>query len=54
MTGRLVTLDGERVHLDSPTLLPRATAFLWNRRVMLQLNCRGFAVAQHLQPEPAR
>ncbi|MDX1381297.1 MAG: NdvB protein, partial [Xanthomonadales bacterium] len=50
----LVEYAGERVELTSPTAMPRATTFLWNRRMMLQLNCRGYAVGQHLQPEPAR
>ena len=45
--------DG-RCELHSPTALPQASAFLWNRRMMIQLSCRGHAVAQHLQPEPAR
>lgn len=50
----LVEYAGERVELTSPTAMPCATAFLWNRRMMLQLNCRGYAVGQHLQPEPAK
>ena len=49
-----VVLDGERVELASPVAMPRASAFLWNRRMMLQSTCRGFAVAQHMQPEPTR
>jgi cellobionic acid phosphorylase len=34
--------------------MPEASAFLWNPRLLLQLNCRGYAVAQHMQPEPAK
>ncbi|WP_407351185.1 GH36-type glycosyl hydrolase domain-containing protein [Luteimonas sp. R10] len=46
--------DGERFVLTSPTAMPRAAGFLWNRRMMMQVNCRGFAVARFMQPEPAR
>lgn len=34
--------------------MPRATTFLWNRQLILQLNCRGFVTAQHAQPEPSK
>ena len=34
--------------------MPQAAAFLWNPRLLLQVNCRGFVTAQHLQPGPAR
>ena len=34
--------------------MPQASAFLWNRKMLLQINCRGFATAEHMQPEPAR
>lgn len=40
--------------LHSPLTMPRATTFLWNRKLILQLNCRGFVTAQHAQPEPAK
>ena len=46
--------DGERYELGSPTALPRAAGFLWNRKMMIQVNCRGYAVAQFMQPEPAK
>ncbi|MBY5992857.1 GH36-type glycosyl hydrolase domain-containing protein [Ferrimonas balearica] len=45
---------GRRVALLSPTELPKAGAFLYNREMLLQLNCRGFASAQFMQPEPAK
>lgn len=45
---------GRRVVLDSATAMPQASTFLWNRRMLLQLNCRGYATAQFMQPEPAR
>ncbi|MEM6396958.1 MAG: amylo-alpha-1,6-glucosidase [Bacteroidota bacterium] len=34
--------------------MPKASAFLWNEKMMIQVNCRGFATAQHMQPEPAK
>ncbi len=46
--------DGERFELDNPWDLPRAAGFLWNRRMMVQVTCRGYAVAQFMQPEPAK
>ena len=49
-----ITHNGERVELSSPTLMPRAAGFLWNRRMMIQVTCRGYAVAQFMQPEPAK
>ncbi|HEX5788469.1 MAG TPA: NdvB protein [Woeseiaceae bacterium] len=45
---------GDRVELRCPTSMPRASGFLWNRRMLLQANCQGYATAQHLQPEPAK
>lgn len=46
--------NGRRFVLASPTAMPAASTFLWNRRMLLQLNCRGFATAQFMQPEPAK
>jgi len=46
--------DGERYALYSATAMPLASAFLWNRRMMIQVNCRGYATAQFMQPEPAK
>jgi cellobionic acid phosphorylase len=34
--------------------MPRAGGFLWNPRMLLQVNCRGFVVAQHMQPEASK
>lgn len=42
------------VHLQSPTTLPEASGYLWNKRMMIQMTCRGFATAQFMQPEPAK
>lgn len=46
--------NGERYELHSPTSMPRAAGFLWNSRMMIQSTCRGYAVAQFMQPEPAK
>ena len=46
--------DNNRLELSSPTSLPKASAFLWNKKMMIHMNCRGFAVSQFLQPEPAK
>ena len=51
----LKTTDkGERLNLYSPTAMPKAAAFLWNTKMMIHMNCRGFAVSQFMQPEPAK
>lgn len=46
--------DGQRYELSSATAMPRASGFLWNRHMMLHVNCRGFVKAQHMQPEPGK
>jgi cellobionic acid phosphorylase len=48
------TDSGERFELTDPTVMPRAAGFLWNREMLIQVTCRGYAVAQFMQPEPAR
>jgi cellobionic acid phosphorylase len=48
------TENGERLELLSPTSLPKASSFLWNKRMMIHMNCGGYAVAQFMQPEPAK
>ncbi|TGG93200.1 NdvB protein [Natronospirillum operosum] len=49
-----VQADQGRIDLLSPTAMPNACGFLWNRSMMIQMNCRGFATAQFMQPEPAK
>jgi len=46
--------NGERFDLTDPTAMPRAAGFLWNQKMMMQVTCRGYAVAQFMQPEPAK
>ncbi|MES2898497.1 MAG: NdvB protein [Pseudomonadota bacterium] len=48
------TDDGNRFELSSPIAMPNAAGFLWNRKMMIQATCRGYAVAQFMQPEPAK
>jgi len=48
------THNGERFELTTATAMPRAAGFLWNQKMMIQVNCRGYAVAQFMQPEPAK
>jgi len=44
----------DRYVLLSPTAMPQAGGFLWNRKMMIQVTCRGYATAQFMQPEPAK
>ncbi len=46
--------DNQYYLLTDPTLLPKASGFLWNQKMMIQVNCRGYATAQFMQPEPAK
>lgn len=48
------TDHGDRYELSSPTAMPQAAGFLWNQKMMIQVTCRGYAVAQFMQPEPAK
>jgi cellobionic acid phosphorylase len=42
------------VELNSPLSKPKATGFLWNKRMVLQVNCRGYVNSQFMQPEPGK
>ncbi|EAT87299.1 hypothetical protein HBI56_170010 [Parastagonospora nodorum] len=48
------TENGERYELTDPTAMPKAGAFLWNTKMMIQVTCRGYATASFMQPEPAK
>ena len=50
----LFNSNSDRYELHSPTAMPRAAGFLWNQKMMMQMTCRGYAVAQFMQPEPAK
>jgi len=51
---QLISVQAGTVELNSPTRLPKASSFLWNAQMMIQMNCRGYAQAQFMQPEPAK
>lgn len=40
--------------LNSPVIMPNASGFLWNNKMLIQATCRGFMTAQYMQPEPAK
>jgi cellobionic acid phosphorylase len=46
--------NGARYVLNSPVTLPNASGFLWNKKMMIQATCRGYANAQFMQPEPSK
>lgn len=46
--------NGSRFRLTDPTLAPAAAGYLWNRRMMIQMTCRGYAVSQYMDPEPRK
>ncbi|WP_084405019.1 GH36-type glycosyl hydrolase domain-containing protein [Aliagarivorans taiwanensis] len=46
--------QGTRYHLDDPCIAPNSAAYLWNPKMMLHMNCRGFAVSQYMDPEPRK
>lgn len=48
------TENNEYYELTSPITMPKASGFLWNEKMMIHMNCRGYAVAQFMQPEPAK
>ncbi len=46
------TDDNSYYQLTNPTSIPKAFGFLWNEKMVIQVNCRGYATAQFVQPEP--
>lgn len=48
------TENNEYYELTSPISMPMASGFLWNEKMMIHVNCRGYAIAQFMQPEPAK
>ncbi|PAJ72059.1 hypothetical protein CJF42_23280 [Pseudoalteromonas sp. NBT06-2] len=51
---KLIISPQYKVQLDSPLSMPNAAGFLWNRKMMIQMNCRGYAVSQFMQPGPTK
>lgn len=48
------TENNEYYELTSPISMPKASGFLWNEKMMIHVNCRGYAISQFMQPEPAK
>ncbi|MGY2573637.1 GH36-type glycosyl hydrolase domain-containing protein [Vibrio sp. C8] len=46
--------SGKRFLLDDPTLVPNSAGYLWNKKMMIHVNCQGYAVAQYMNPEPKK
>ena len=43
-----------RVDINDPIKMSQASGFLWNKNMMIHMNCRGYSVAQFMQPEPSK
>lgn len=41
------------ISLRCPKKIPNATGYLWNRNMLLNISCRGFANTHFMQPEPS-
>ncbi|GLX82389.1 GH36-type glycosyl hydrolase domain-containing protein [Thalassotalea eurytherma] len=50
----LVSVSADDVSLHCAKKMPHANGYLYNKDMLLQLNCRGFAISQFMQPEPAK
>jgi len=46
--------DGQRYNLTCPKSLPKASSFLWNGKMLLQVNCRGYVMSKYLEAEAAK
>ncbi len=46
------TADNSYYQLTNPVSIPKAFGYLWNEKMVIQVNCRGYATAQFVQPEP--
>ncbi|KZM44224.1 glycosyltransferase 36 [Marinomonas sp. SBI22] len=45
---------GKRFLLNDPKLVPNSAGYLWNKHMMIHMNCQGYAVAQYMNPEPKK
>ncbi|AZQ82639.1 NdvB protein [Colwellia sp. Arc7-635] len=43
-----------RISCFDPITMKFASGFLWNKTMMIHMNCRGYAVSQFMQPEPSK
>jgi len=46
--------NGEYYEVTDPVKFSKASGYLWNEKMMLHINCRGYAVSQFMQPEPSK
>ena len=44
----------KRINCFDPIDMKFASGFLWNKTMMIHMNCRGYAVSQFMQPEPSK
>ena len=44
----------KRINCFDPVMMKFASGFLWNKTMMIHMNCRGYAVSQYMQPEPSK
>ena len=44
----------KRINCFDPVMMKFASGFLWNKTMMIHMNCRGYAVSQFMQPEPSK
>ncbi|WP_143764489.1 GH36-type glycosyl hydrolase domain-containing protein [Cognaticolwellia mytili] len=44
----------KRINCFDPVAMKFASGFLWNKTMMVHMNCRGYAVSQFMQPEPSK
>jgi len=42
------------ISLYDPLVLPNACGYLWNKKMVTQVNCRGYVVSQFMQPESSK
>lgn len=51
---QMFSMTDGAARLYSPNALPLACGYLYNAKMLLQLNCRGYARSQFMQPEPSK
>ncbi len=47
-------INGELYQVHNPVAFPKASGFLWNKKMMIHVNGRGYVTSQFMQPEPAK
>lgn len=54
MMNKTFASVGQRLELYSPLDMPEASAFLWNKKMLVHVNCRGYVTSQYMNPEPEK